>query len=183
MDKESAALAPWISDSGRGCSVDSTCPMHPGWKRAIRPYGIDQCEATLTVREDGQGGVMTESPYEDASVSPDADSDDILLELQRAGREATLGFSDFRPSNAFGAVSPGATTAMTGCCPSCANTKLLVTIDHRQQRNYFCPDCGMCWHREFGQLRRVERDMCPGCPFCEHCPAWCCSAPATLLSP
>jgi len=121
---------------------------------------------------------MTESLYVDASVSPDADSDDILLELQRAGREATLGFSALRPSKAFGVVST-TTTAITGYCPSCANTKLLETIDHRQQRNYFCRDCGMCWHREFGQLRRVERDMCPGCPFCEHCPAWCCSAPAT----
>jgi hypothetical protein len=126
---------------------------------------------------------MTESLYVDASVSPDTDSDDIPLELQRAGRDATLGFSNFWPSKANRVVPPGVTTATTACCPSCANTKLLVAIDHRQQRNYFCPDCGMCWHPEFGQLRRVERDMCPGCRFCEHCPAWCCSAPATLLSP
>jgi hypothetical protein len=126
---------------------------------------------------------MTESLYVDASVSPDADSDDILLELQRAGREATLGFPVFWPSKASGVVPAGVTTAATACCPSCANTNLLVAVDHRQQRNSFCPDCGMCWHGESGQLRRVERDTCPGCRFCEHCPAWCCRAPATLLSP
>ena len=125
---------------------------------------------------------MTESAYVDASISPDADSDDILLELQRAGREATLGFPVFWPSRANGAYL-GDATATAACCPSCGNTKLLEAIDHRQQRNAFCPDCGMCWHGEFGQLRRVERDTCPGCRFCEHCPAWCCSAPATLLSP
>jgi hypothetical protein len=126
---------------------------------------------------------MTESLYVDEAVSPDAGSGDILLELQRAGREATMGFFDFWPSKAVEVVSPGATTAMTGSCPSCANAELLVAVDHRQQRNEFCPNCGMCWHRELGQLRRVERDTCPGCRFCEHCPAWCCSAPAALLSP
>jgi hypothetical protein len=126
---------------------------------------------------------MTESLCVDEAVSPGAGSEDILLELQRAGREATLGFSNFWPSKAHGVVPPGITSAMTAYCPRCANTKLLVAIDHRQQRNYLCPDCGMCWHREFGQLRRVERDMCPGCRFCENCPAWCCSAPATLHSP
>ena len=97
---------------------------------------------------------MTESAYVDASISPDADSDDILLESQRAGREATMGFPVFWPSRANGAY-PGDTTATAACCPSCGNTKLLEAIDHRQQRNAFCPDCGMCWHGDFGQLRRV----------------------------
>ena len=126
---------------------------------------------------------MTESLYVDEAVSPDAGSDDILLEMQRSGREAMLGFSNFWPSKALGVVAPAVTTAATAGCPSSANTKLLIAINHRQQSNYFCPDCGMCWHHEFGQLRRVDREMCPGCRFCENCPAWCCSAPATLLSP
>jgi hypothetical protein len=37
VDRESDALAPWISDSGRGWSVDSTCLTHPGWKRQFGP--------------------------------------------------------------------------------------------------------------------------------------------------
>jgi hypothetical protein len=61
---------------------------------------------------------MTESLYVDESVSPDADSDDILLELQRTGREATLGFPVFWPSKADGVDPPGVTTATTAYCPS-----------------------------------------------------------------
>ena len=39
-------------------------------------YAIDQCRATLDQEEEEeQGGVMTESAYVDASISPDADSD------------------------------------------------------------------------------------------------------------
>ena len=48
-------------------------------------------------------------------------------------------------------------------CPNCLSTKLLVAIDHQQQWNYFCRDCTMCWHSEFGELHRVDRETCPGC--------------------
>jgi hypothetical protein len=28
---------------------------------------------------------------------------------------------------------------------------------------YFCRDCTMCWHPEFGQLNKVDPEICPGC--------------------
>ena len=111
---------------------------------------------------------MTESPYVDTSVLPVDSADGILPGLQRSGREATLGFSDQRPRSVSGIVPGWVAPAIAGRCPNGANSKLLLTTDHRQQRNYFCRGCGMCWHCEFGQLRRVDRETCPGCGLCEH---------------
>ena len=90
----------------------------------------------------------------------DGDSD-IKDEFGCAGREAILGFDVIggffgRPPN----------LAMPESCPNCASTHLLVAMDHRRQRKYFCRECAMCWHPEFGQLRRVDREMCPGCDLC-----------------
>ena len=95
---------------------------------------------------------------EDFRISRSAPSDDgiddILTELSQAGREATFGF------DAIGGLSKG---AMPEHCPNCLSTKLLLAIDHQQQWNYFCRECTMCWHSEFGELRRVDRETCPGC--------------------
>ncbi len=94
----------------------------------------------------------------DGVVRPDNDDADIRDEFACAGREAIFGFDTIggvfgRPRN----------LAMPESCPNCASTNLLVAVDHRQHRNYFCRDCTMCWHPEFGQLRRVDREICPGC--------------------
>ena len=88
----------------------------------------------------------------------DHDTDDIGSELYRAGREAAFGF------DALGSLSGWSSgMRMPKSCPNCLSTKLLVAIDHREKRNYFCRDCTMCWHFQFGQLHRVDREICPGC--------------------
>ena len=93
----------------------------------------------------------------DGLVPPDDDID-IRDELACAGREAAFGFDTI--GGIFGRpLSP----AVRESCPNCAGTNLLVAIDRRQQRNLFCPDCTMCWHPEFGQSRRVDPEICPGC--------------------
>jgi hypothetical protein len=97
----------------------------------------------------------------DGLVRLDDDDADIRDEFAFAGREAIFGFDTIggifgRPSN----------LAMPEFCTNCGGTNLVVAIDHRRQRNYFCGDCTMCWHSEFGQLRRVDREICPGCDLC-----------------
>jgi len=94
----------------------------------------------------------------DGLVPPDDDDADISDELARAGREAIFGFDTI--GGIFGRFP---SVAMREPCPNCGGTNLLVAIDRRQQRNYFCRDCTMCWHPEFGELRRVDPEMCPGC--------------------
>jgi len=93
-------------------------------------------------------------------LTPDDEVDDIGPELEYAGREAMFGFSNMWPMPPFSWL---ADLGMPHCCPNCASLELLVAIDHRQQRNFFCRDCAMCWHYEFGQFRRVDRELCPGC--------------------
>ncbi len=94
----------------------------------------------------------------DGVVRPDNDDADIRDEFACAGREAMFGFDTI--GGIFGRLP---NLAMREFCPNCASTNLLVAVDHRQHRNYFCRDCTMCWHPEFGQLRRVDREICPGC--------------------
>jgi hypothetical protein len=114
---------------------------------------------------------MTESLHVDALALPVDSADDLLPELQPSGREAILGFSDMRPRNVSRIVPDWVAPASAVRCPNCANTKLLLTTGPRQQRNYLCRAGGMRWHAEFGQPRRVDRQSCPGCGFCEHWPA------------
>ena len=97
---------------------------------------------------------MAEDFRIDRSVPSDDGIDDILTELSGAGREVTFGL------DAFAGLSR---RAMPEHCPNCRSIKLLVAIDHQQQWNYFCRECTMCWHSEFGELRRVDRETCPGC--------------------
>ena len=100
----------------------------------------------------------------DRSAPPVGGLDDIGLNLMCAGREATFGFSCMWPIDVLGDLCGGPTgVAMPERCPNCASTKLLAAIDRRQQRNWFCTDCAVCWHPEFGQLRRVDPETCPGC--------------------
>ena len=101
---------------------------------------------------------MIENLGIDGLVSLDDDDADIRDEFACAGREATFGFDTI--GGIFGRPPSLATP---GRCPNCVGTNLLVAIDRRQQRNYFCRDCTMCWHPEFGQLRRVDSEICPGC--------------------
>jgi hypothetical protein len=90
-------------------------------------------------------------------VSPDDDNaDDIGDELACAGREAIFGF------DAIGGIF-GRPLNLLEPCPNCAGTNLVEAIDRRQHRNYFCRDCTMCWHPEFGQLHKVDPELCPGC--------------------
>ena len=97
----------------------------------------------------------------DGLVRPDDDDAHIRDEFACAGREAIFGF------DTIGGIFGGPLNlAMPESCPNCTGTNLVVAIDHRRRRNYFCADCTMCWHPEFGQLRRVDREMCPGCDLC-----------------
>jgi ferredoxin len=106
---------------------------------------------------------MAENPRIDALVPPDG-PDDMGLELHSAGREVTFGFSDMWPIDRLGELCSGpAGLGMPERCPNCASQKLLVAIDRRQQRNYFCRDCTMCWHPAFAELHRVDRETCSGC--------------------
>jgi len=86
------------------------------------------------------------------------DDADIRDECVCAGREAILGFDTMG-----GIVGRTPSPAMSESCPNCDGTSLVVAIDRRQQRNYFCRDCTMCWHPEFGQLHKVDPEICPGC--------------------
>jgi len=88
------------------------------------------------------------------SAPSDNGIDDSGPELSRAGREATFGF------DVFAGLRRG---VIPQRCPNCLSTKLLVAIDRQEQCNYFCRDCTMCWHSEAGELRRVDRETCPGC--------------------
>jgi len=85
------------------------------------------------------------------------DDADIRDEFACAGREVTFGFDTIG-----GIFGRPLTLAMPESCRNCAGTKLVVAIDRRQQRNYFCRDCTMCWHPEFGQLHKVDPETCPG---------------------
>jgi hypothetical protein len=93
----------------------------------------------------------------DGLVPPDDDAD-VRDEFGRAGREAVLGFDTIG-----GIFGRPVSLSMPESCPNCARTNLVVAIDCRQQRNYFCRDCTMCWHPEFDQFRRVDSEICPGC--------------------
>lgn len=93
----------------------------------------------------------------EAQVPPDDDAD-IRDECACAGREATIGFETIG-----GIVGWPLCPSMRESCPNCASTNLVIAVDRRQQRNYFCRDCTMCWHPEFGRLRRVDPEVCPGC--------------------
>ncbi len=89
-------------------------------------------------------------------VRPDDDDADIRDEFACAGREAAFGF------DTIGAIL-GRSLTRPESCPDCVGKNLAVAIDRRQQRNYFCRDCTMCWHPEFGQLHKVDPEICPGC--------------------
>jgi hypothetical protein len=89
------------------------------------------------------------------SAPPDAD---IRNELAFIGREVSLGFDAIA-----GLSGRFSRPAMPESCPNCARTNLLLAIDRRWQRNWYCRDCSMCWHSESEQVRRVEPHTCPGC--------------------
>ncbi len=92
----------------------------------------------------------------DELVPPDDDDADIRDEFACAGREATFGFDSIG-----GIFGWPLRLGMRGSCPNCAGTNLVVHQWSAAQ--LLCRDCTMCWHPEFGQMRRVDPEVCPGC--------------------
>lgn len=53
-------------------------------------------------------------------------------------------------------------------CPTCGSGQLLA-VAAEDETNFFCEDCGRCWHVEFARVSRVDPMTCPGCPQRARC--------------
>jgi len=57
-------------------------------------------------------------------------------------------------------------------CPECGSTRLEPVVESIvQEVNFFCADCGRCWHAAFGSVQRIAPMSCSGCPQRVRCAA------------
>jgi len=47
-------------------------------------------------------------------------------------------------------------------CPECGGDKL-IPVTAGEETNFFCEDCVLCWHLEYGRATVVDPQTCPGC--------------------
>ena len=92
-----------------------------------------------------------------ASVD-DNEFDDVDRELTRSAREVSCGCIPFANLD----FTKAAKAARLEQCPECGGENL-IPVFAGQDTNCFCEDCTSCWHREAGQVTRVNPWTCPGC--------------------
>jgi hypothetical protein len=57
-------------------------------------------------------------------------------------------------------------------CPGCNSWQLQLVVSVRDESVHFlCGGCNRCWLVELGFARRVQPEMCGGCPQTERCSA------------
>ena len=47
-------------------------------------------------------------------------------------------------------------------CPECGSEKL-IPVSVKEETNFFCEDCVLCWHVEHDRANVVDPQTCPGC--------------------
>jgi len=53
-------------------------------------------------------------------------------------------------------------------CPECGSEHLTPVLDGEDVQ-FFCEDCGRCWHVELGYVHRVDPRTCSRCVFYDRC--------------